>query len=219
MARILAIADETDDALYGDALYRLRPDVIVSCGDLPFEYLENLVTRAGVPLIYVPGNHDPELRPGVEPVGWSALVARMIDPPPGPQGCDNADGRVIEAAGIRIAGLGGSIRYKEGPNQYTQRQMRWRALRLEGHVRLRRGLRRRARRGLDVLVTHAPPLGVGDGDDPAHQGFAAFDRLVQQLRPKVLMHGHVHHFTRRPLDTLLGGTLVVNAIPYRLVEV
>jgi Icc-related predicted phosphoesterase len=213
VARILAVADEVDERLYGEALQRLRPDVVISCGDLPFEYLENLVTRAGVPLVYVPGNHDPQLSRTTQPVeGWPPLASRVDDPLPGPQGCDSVDGRLIEAAGLRIAGLGGSLRYREGPNQYTQREMRWRALRLEARVRLR------LRPGLDAIVTHAPPLDVGDGEDLAHRGFAAFHRLVGQLKPKVLLHGHVHPVRRRPVDRVVGGTLVVNAIPYRLLE-
>lgn len=216
MARILAIADEVADVLYGDALKRLRPDVVLSCGDLPFEYLENLVTRTGVPLIYVLGNHDPDLSRKVEPIGaWPTLRHTLSDPIPGPQGCDSAEGRVLEAAGLRIAGLGGSLRYKEGPNQYTQGEMRRRALRLEARVRLRRGFRH----GVDVIITHAPPLGVGDAGDHAHQGFAAFHRLVVQLSPRVLLHGHVHPVYRRSVDRALGATLVVNAIPYRLLEV
>jgi Icc-related predicted phosphoesterase len=215
VARILAIADEVDAALYGDALHRLRPDVIVSCGDLPHEYLENLVTRASVPLVYVPGNHDVEPGAAGQPGGGWPMPLRADDRLPGPQGCESADGRVIEAAGLRFAGLGGSIRYKEGPNQYTQREIRFRALRLEARVRLRRAV---GGRGVDVLVTHAPPLGVGDGGDHAHQGFAALHRLVRELRPRLLVHGHVHPVHRRPPDRSLGTTLVVNVIPYRLLE-
>ena len=216
MTRILAIADEVAEVLYGDALQRLQPDVVLSCGDLPFEYLENLVTRAGVPLIYVLGNHDPDLSRNAQPIGaWPGRRYALSDPIPGPQGCDSAEGRVLEAAGLHIAGLGGSLRYKEGPNQYTQGEMRRRALRLEARARLRRGFRR----GVDVIITHAPPLGVGDAGDQAHQGFAAFHRLVGQLRPRVLLHGHVHPVHRRMADRELGATLVVNAIPYRLLEV
>jgi predicted phosphodiesterase len=215
VARILAIADEVDAALYGDALYRLRPDVIVSCGDLPSEYLENLVTRAAVPLVYVPGNHDLSPSPAEQPAGGWPRPLRADDRLPGPQGCESADGRVIEVAGIRIAGLGGSIRYRPGPNQYTQGEMRWRALRLEARARMRRAV---GRGGVDVLVTHAPPLGVGDAGDHAHQGFAAFHRLVGELRPRLLVHGHVHPVHRRPPDRWLGTTLVVNVIPYRLLE-
>jgi len=216
MARILAIADEVAEVLYGDALDRLRPDVVLSCGDLPFEYLENLVTRAGVPLVYVLGNHDPDPRSKTEHgPGWPVIGYAADEPPPGPQGCDSAEGRVIKAAGLYVAGLGGSIRYKEGPNQYTQGEMRGRTLRLEARARLQLGFRR----GIDVLIAHAPPLGVGDGKDHAHQGFAAFHRLVGQLKPKVLVHGHVHPVQRRLADRVLGPTLVVNAIPYRLLEV
>lgn len=140
------------------------------------------------------------------------LASHANDLLPGPQGCDSAEGRVLQAAGLRVAGLGGSIRYKDGPNQYTQGEMRMRALRLEARVRLRPGHR------VDVVVIHAPPLGVGDGEDPAHQGFAALHRLVRQLRPRVLLHGHVHPVHKRPPDQVIGATLVVNAIPYRLLE-
>jgi Icc-related predicted phosphoesterase len=212
VTRILAIADEVEQALYGEALNRLRPDLIVSAGDLPFDYLENLVTRANVPLVYVPGNHDPDLARIVRSNGTWSVPEDVL---PGPQGCDAADGLLLEASGLRIAGLGGSIRYKEGPNQYTQTQMRWRALRLEARARLRLGLRG----ALDVLVAHAPPLGVGDGEDPAHQGFAALHRLVGQLRPRLLVHGHVHPVHKRALDRTLGATRVVNVIPYKLLEV
>src|ERR1700674_660523 len=116
VTRILAVADEVDEAVYGDKLDRLRPDLVVSCGDLPFDYLEYIVSRANVPLIYVLGNHDPGLAPA--DTTWSALGAEP--PERGPQGCDSADGRVLDVLGLRIGGLGGSIRYKPGPNQYTQ---------------------------------------------------------------------------------------------------
>lgn len=217
MARILAVADEVSDSLYGDGLARLRPDVIVSCGDLPFEYLENLVTRAGVPLLYVLGNHDAEPRPRRDEAALRlGLENLVVDPVPGPEGCDDVDGRVREVAGLRIAGLGGSVRYKEGPNQYSQGEMRRRAIRLEARARFRglfgRGL-------VDVLVVHAPPLGVGDAGDPAHRGFASFHRLVRRLRPALLVHGHVHPVTKRGADRTLGETRVVNAIPYRMLEV
>jgi Icc-related predicted phosphoesterase len=123
----------------------------------------------------------------------------------------NLDGRIVEVAGLRIGGLGGSIRYSEGPNQYTQAQMRRRARKL--------GLRARLRGGLDVLITHGAPLGVSDEDDPCHLGFAAFHRLVANARPKVLLHGHIHpHGEVRP-DRAMGDTRVVNVIPFRLIEV
>src|SRR4029077_2969375 len=146
MTRILAIADEVDEAVYEDKLTTLRPDLVVSCGDLPFEYLEYIVSRTDVPLVYVLGNHDPELRSSVP----TLAPVRLDAPMPGPQGCDNADGRVVAAAGLRIAGLGGSMRYRPGaPHQYTDAEMWWRALSLEMRIKLNPA---RAARRVDILI-------------------------------------------------------------------
>ena len=212
MTRILAIADEVDEGLYTEKLIELRPDLVLSCGDLPFDYLEYVVSRLAVPLVYVPGNHDPEVR-SPDPT-WMPL--RADAPIPGPQGCENADGRVVSAAGVRIAGMGGSMRYRPGPNQYTDAEMRWRALSIE--VRVRVNPARRART-LDVLLTHAPPLGWGQRDDVAHRGFVAFQRLARVLAPKVLIHGHVHPYGHGEPERPLAGTRVVNAVPSRLIEI
>jgi Icc-related predicted phosphoesterase len=171
-----------------------------------------VVSRLDVPLLYVPGNHDPSLK---QPdMTWTP---HRFDPPVlGPQGCINIDGRVAEAGGLRIAGLGGSLRYKEGPNQYTQGQMGRRALRLEFALRLKRV--RRGRK-LDILVTHAPPFGAAEAKDAAHVGFVAFLRLIRNFRPALAVHGHVHPYGRAIPELLVGPTRVVNAVPSRVIEV
>jgi hypothetical protein len=231
VTRILAVADEVEETLFGETLSGLQPDLVVSCGDLPFDYLEYIVTVLSVPLLYVPGNHDPDLsaRPLEEREPFKSglligsgdvaghLPVRGFATPPGPEGCMNVDGRTAEVAGLVVAGLGGSVNYADGSNRYTQGQMRRRALRLTIGARLRRPLRRRA---VDVLVAHSPPMGLGDEpDDPAHVGFAAFHPLVERLRPRLLLHGHVHpHGTPRP-DRWLNQTRVVNVVPYRVLEV
>jgi predicted phosphodiesterase len=215
MTRILAVADEVSDSLYGDVLAGRRPDVVLSCGDLPFDYLEYLVSRLSVPLLYVPGNHDPELRARADQK-WPAPELGSMREPSGPPGGMNVDGRIIETAGLRIAGLGGSARYSDGPNQYTERQMRRRAARLRTRAALNRF---RGDGRVDVLITHAPPLGLGDEDDPAHRGFAAFRDVVEKLRPNLLLHGHIHPYGRTLPDRSLGSTRIMNVIPYRLVEV
>jgi calcineurin-like phosphoesterase family protein len=213
LTRILAVADEVDEGLYGDKLMRLQPDVVLSCGDLPTEYLEYIVSRLNVPLLYVPGNHDPDFRPVDET--WTPLRAEPMGM--GPGGCINVDGRVEDAAGLRIAGLGGSMRYRPGPNQYTNAQMRWRALRLEMVARLRRG---RSGRRLDVLLTHAPPEGFGSKEgDLAHRGFGAFNRLIKNLAPRLLLHGHVHPYGVAQPPRRVGATLIINAVPSRMIEI
>jgi hypothetical protein len=217
MPRILAVADEVDESLGGEALAQLRPDLVLSAGDLPFDYLEYLMTMLNVPLLYVPGNHDPSLRERRETLAWPpSIELKDVRDPAGPLGGVNVDGRIEDVAGIGVAGLGGSLRYREGPNQYTQKEMRGRVRRL-GRRAAARGLR--GRRGVDVLLTHAPPLGVGDEDDLAHRGFEALLRLVERLSPRLLIHGHIHPYGQAKPDRQLGTTTVVNVVPFRLLEV
>lgn len=203
-----------DESLYGDRLPAVRPDVVLSCGDLPFDYLEYLVSRLDAPVLYVPGNHDPSLRP--PDTTWTPARAALDLPPPGPEGCTNIDGRVVELCGMRFAGLGGSLRYKKGPNQYSQGQMGRRALKLDLRLRLNRV---KNGRKLDVLVTHAPPFGLAEARDPAHVGFVAFLRLIRSFHPLLAVHGHVHPFGRHLPEQRVGATRVVNAVPTRILDV
>lgn len=221
MTRILAIADEVDKVLYSkECLARLNPDLVVACGDLPGDYLEYIVTMASVPLVFVPGNHDPDLsprRPEEELASFTQPFSfdRAGRDTPGPAGCINADGRIVESAGVVIAGLGGSHAYNFGPNQYTEAQMRRRTLRLQVRDRLRRAGNRKP---IDLLITHAPPLGLGDEGDLAHRGFACFHPLVRSLAPELLAHGHVHPYGRKPSTHHLANTEVVNVVGHRLLE-
>lgn len=89
--------------------------------------------------------------------------------------------------------------------------MHLRALRLEV-LALIRGVRP------GVLLAHSPPRGVGDDDDRAHQGFAAFHRLVRRLQPKFLVHGHIHPYGESRPDRTVASTTVVNAVGYRMLE-
>jgi Icc-related predicted phosphoesterase len=127
----------------------------------------------------------------------------------------NIDGRVVEAQGLRIAGLGGSLRYKRGANQYSQAQMGWRALKLELRIRLGRA---RNGRKLDILVTHAPPFGVGEAGDSAHVGLVAFLRLIRNLQPVLAVHGHVHPYGRTVPERRIDSTRVINVVPSRLID-
>ena len=137
-----------------------------------------------VPLVFVPGNHDPDLSGYRVSRGGLTLRAGLPTRAPWPDGAVSADGRVVDVAGLRIAGLGGCRRYRPGPNQYTDRQQARRAWRLALRARLRPDPGGRA-------LTHAPPRGVGDGTDPVHQGFPALNLLAGRLQPALLLHGHV----------------------------
>lgn len=195
--RILCLADEECSVLWENYRPELLEGVelIISCGDLDPEYLSFLVTVAGVPLLYVHGNHD-----------------ERYDKTP-PEGCDCIDGKVVTVKGLRIAGLGGARRYKPGPHRYTEGEMAWRAAKLFPGV-LRRG-------GVDLLVTHAAPRGCGDGEDYAHQGFTTFNRLLELWKPSYLIHGHVHlnYGPNLPRKHRYKDTVILNAFQRHIIEV
>jgi predicted phosphodiesterase len=116
--KVLAISDVVEPVLYGAGLssYADGVEAVVSCGDLPFEYLEYVITFSGAPLYYVRGNHDPAEEKGA------------------PAGCISLDRRVVKAGGLALAGLSGSRWYSGGPNQYTERAMRRRAHTLSARI-------------------------------------------------------------------------------------
>jgi calcineurin-like phosphoesterase family protein len=216
--RVLAISDEVDEALAADPGPVRGADLIVSCGDLPFEYLGSLMNALDIPLVFVPGNHDPDLSGYRSSRAGLTLRAGMPARAPWPDGAVSADGRVVDAAGLRVAGLGGCLRYRDGPNQYTDRQQARRALALRTAARWRR---QRDGRGVDVLLTHAPPRGVGDGDDPPHRGFTALNRLTSVLRPAALLHGHVHPvraYGAAAVSGRIGNTVVCNVTGWQLLD-
>lgn len=166
--KILVLADEENKGLYDfyDPERTKGVDLIISCGDLHRRYLEYLETMTNVPLLYVAGNHD---------------KSYVTEPP---QGCTCIDDRIYDFKGLRILGLGGSMRYKDGPYMYTEDEMRHRISKMRPAITLRNGF--------DILVTHAPAKGYGDMDDLPHQGFECFNTLLNQYHPKYMLHGHVH---------------------------
>ncbi len=188
--RILALADEPVNRLwseYGKETLQ-SVDLILSCGDLPAAYLNYITCFSSAPVVYVHGNHD---------------TAYEKKPP---EGCVCADGHVVLVGGLRILGLGGSIRYRPGPCMYSEEEMARRIRRLRREIR--------SAGGFDILLTHSPIAGVGDQEDPAHRGFECFKPLLNRYRPAVMFHGHVHQgytghrFTR---EREFGGIPVINA--------
>ena len=194
--KILAVSDEEAKRFYD--FYRPGSlneyDLILACGDLKREYLEFLVTMARCPLLYVHGNHD-----------------EALDDAP-PEGCVCIDGRLYVHEGVRILGLGGSYRYRDGKHMYTEAQMRRRILRLLPKIR-KYG-------GFDILVTHAPARGLNDLDSLAHRGFECFGALLEKYAPRYFIHGHIHrgYAARVPQRTLHGATTVVNACGWCAIE-
>ena len=187
--KILTLADVPCKALwdYFDQERIDDIDLILSAGDLPAAYLSFLVTFAHCPVLYVRGNHDD----------------RYEDQPP--EGCVCVEDMIYHFNGVRILGLGGSMRYRPGNNQYTDAQMARRIRKLR--------LKLLWNRGFDILLTHAPARGIDDQDDLPHRGFKAFSGLLDKYTPRYMVHGHVHmnYSYKQPRVTEYGKTRVINA--------
>lgn len=203
--KILAVSDQIEKNLTVPSVKGRMAGVelIVGCGDLPYEYLEFLLTVLNVPLIYVPGNHDP--------------VYNADKPSTKAEGGTFLDGKLRRVKNLWMAGLGGSIRYRpEAVNQYSQSEMYARVTRILPRVIWNHLQGRR----LDILVTHSPPLGVHDDDDLAHTGFAALRQFIQWFKPRYLLHGHTMFYKQNLVDpvTQVGQTKVINVYPYRIID-
>lgn len=207
MLKILAVSDQVVERIYTLAVneHFQDVDIILGCGDLPYTYLEYLVSVVGVPLYYVPGNHDPVYN-AEHPLSYA-------------EGGSNLDLKSASVKGLLVAGLGGSIRYRpDGVNQYTQEQAFFRAYRLLLSVLINQV---RFGRKLDVLISHSPPFEIHDEDSQAHQGFKALNFLIRTLGPRYLFHGHTHFF-RHNLEecvTQVERTTIMNIFPYKVIEI
>ncbi len=186
--RIMAIADEESKLLwdYFDKSYLEGIDLILSCGDLKPQYLSFLATFTSVPILYVHGNHDD----------------RYAETPP--DGCICIEDTIYVHNGVRILGLGGSMRYKPGEHQYTEKQMRRRVRKLWWKLKYHKGF--------DILLTHAPAYQHNDQEHLPHRGFQIFRELLDKYRPAYFIHGHVHlNYGRFPRVSMYNETQVINA--------
>ena len=205
--KILFVSDRVVNRLYSPNLGVRFSDVelIVGCGDLPYYYLEYLVSILNVPLLFVHGNHDPERE--YLPDGTSITA---------PGGGRNLHGKTYLHQNTLFAGLEGSIRYKRGEFQYTQQQMWFNVFALVPKLlwnKLKYG------RYLDILVAHSPPYGIHNGEDHTHVGFEAFLWLMKVFRPRYLIHGHRHIYNPCEItETQFMETRVMNIYPFKVME-
>ena len=189
-----------------------RPDAIIFLGDLECSrplHEEVAAIRNLTEIYWIPGNHDTDSAETHNNLFESELADR------------NLHGRVVEIAGIRVAGLGGVFRgeiwyppdidvqfakYSDYIDYLTAQQ----PLRLRDSVQST-GKARKHRSSIfyedwlnlygqsaDILVTHEAPS--------CHpHGFREIDVLAQSLRVKFAYHGHHHDsLNYRSHDKRLG---------------
>lgn len=196
--KILTVADTVSNELLepvrGGPLYT-DIDLVISCGDLPPEYLSSLKHRYDVPLMYVLGNHD--LRYGSSP----------------PAGCRYIDRQMVTFNDKRIVGFSGSRWYNGGMNQYTEKEM--------GSFigKMRFTLWRNG--APDIVVTHAAPRHVKDAEDRCHKGFKSFHKIINKYNPSHFFHGHIHKLFEDDAErtTVVNTTQVINSYGFYILEI
>ncbi|MCL2604686.1 MAG: metallophosphoesterase [Defluviitaleaceae bacterium] len=168
--------------------------MVISAGDIKQYYLEHLAAMLPVPLLYVPGNHDTYMAENK------------------PKGCYPVDGKIASVNGIKIAGLGGcQSRNPDGVFQLSEQQMAARV----------KKLMHEAGNHIDIFVSHAPALGLGDGGDFFHKGFACFHEILDDAKPKLHIFGHQHlsYAGKQEYPIQYKDTLLYNAFGHRVIEI
>ncbi len=206
--KILFVSDKIVEHIYSPNIVKnhQEAELIIGCGDLPYYYLEFILSMLNVPLFYVHGNHDPEK----EYLADGTSI-------PGPGGGIDLHCHAYKEKNLLLAGLEGSIRYKQGRFQHTQREMWFNVIYLIPRLlanKLTYG------RYLDLLVTHSPPYGIHNGEDRTHIGFKAFLWLMKVFKPRYLVHGHRHVYNlNETTETQFMDTKVINVYPYKLLDI
>ena len=184
--KILCVSDTTDSLAFSTVAsdYCPDPSLIISAGDIPVESYDYLSTIYNCDTYYVYGNHCLKtFQKDMQKKNNSDYLPQFYG--------FNVDGKCIynKKNNLLIAGLGGSMLYNGGQSQYSEQQMKKRITKLAASLRLNKA---KYGRYLDILITHAPPFGIGDSEDLCHRGFKCFLSFIEKFSPEYLLHGHVH---------------------------
>ncbi len=219
--KILCISDHIDPLIYSNQLKeRFRDvDLVLSAGDLDLPYYGFIVSTLNKPLLFVFGNHNlkrighyrKEYREeNLRTITKDEFMERTF-------GSVYIGGKVVKKDGLIIAGLGGSMRYNNGMNQFNERQMFLNILKLLPKMLFYRIF---YGRWVDILLTHSPPRGIHDREDMCHRGFKSFLWFMRHFKPQYLIHGHVHLYDLNEVrESTYEQTRIVNAYEHTIVEI
>lgn len=196
--RLLAVSDEIEPSLWEhldrDAVGKL--DLLVSCGDLPPDYLCYLEGVLRAPLLYVTGNHDLD-------DAWKHEARRLLP-------ARESTPELTTAAGLDVALI-------DWPGQSKARTRSQERIAWANAVRVWVGAALR-RRGPAIVVSHVAPHETEDPRDVYHRSFRAYGWLARQLRPPLWLHGHTTAASDPHRVTLIGPTTCVNVTGAYLID-
>ena len=212
--KILCVSDQIDPLVYSNSIKRRFADVdmILGAGDLPLDYLDFIVSSLNKPMLHVFGNHHVRKPAGTFVLAEDGSFRVNLEG----DSDSHVGSRVRREEGLIVAGLGGCMRYNNGPNQFTELEMYLEIAKLVPRLLCNRLLHGRF---LDILLTHAPPWGIHDKPDRCHQGFRAFLWFIRRFRPRYLVHGHIHLYDLSDVRrTRWMGTEVINAYGHYVID-
>jgi len=215
--KILCVSDMIDPLVYSHNIKERFSDIdlILCAGDLPLDYLDFIISSLNKPLLFVFGNHHIGEMPHIKNAE-NSLFADQSDYQKYDWGANHIGSKIRIEENLIIAGLGGCMRYNRSPNQYSDFQMYMEIIKMLPSLFFHRVFHRRY---VDILLTHAPPLGIHDKQDKCHRGFKAFLWFMKAFKPKYLIHGHIHLYDLSELRvTQWGETTVVNAYSHYILQ-
>ena len=210
---MLAVSDLVEPHVYQPSVAEwLGPvDLIVSCGDLPPQYLNFLADAFNVSLYHVLGNHCFGVHdPAEEQVTHDFMGATDLH---GRLECFVKHG---SEEPLLLAGLEGSPVYNYGPHQYSEVEMERKLVKLVPGL-----LRAKVTKGryMDVFVARSPPRGIHDLPDRAHKGFKSFLPFLKRFHPTLMLHGHTHRYDpTQPTRTRYGDSTIINVYGHAVLQ-
>jgi Icc-related predicted phosphoesterase len=213
--KILCISDQIDPLVYSVSIKErfANIDMVLAAGDLPMDYLDFVMSMLNKPLFFVFGNHHIEEMKYFfdNSLLWGEEALEQHS-----WGGTHVGSNIKMDQGLIVVGLGGSMRYNRGDNQYTEFQMYLEIMKLLPRLLYHRVFHGRF---LDILLTHAPPKDIHDKKDKCHQGFKAFRWFMKVFEPKYLVHGHIHLYDLSAVRvTQWERTTVVNAYSHYIID-
>jgi Icc-related predicted phosphoesterase len=213
--KILCISDQIDPLVYSAHIKERFADVdlILSAGDLPMDYLDYIISTLNKPMYFIFGNHHTQEQKFFKRIrGFPFIENRQFYT----CGAIYLGTKVKIEDNFIIAGLGGSMRYNNGANQYTDFEMFIEVIKLIPRLLWNRIVHGRY---VDILLTHAPPRGIHDKKDRCHTGFKSYLWFMKAFKPKYLVHGHIHLYDLREVRcTKWKDTTVINAYSHYVIN-
>jgi Icc-related predicted phosphoesterase len=219
--KILCISDKIDPLIYSNNIKNRFNDIdlILSAGDLELKYYGFIVSSLNKPLLFVFGNHNlkslRQYRNKYDQLNIEKpdIITNLLPS----YGSIYLGDKVKNIKSLLVAGLGGSIKYNNGPNQFSEFEMVLKIFKILPKLVINRIFHGR---WLDILLTHVPPRELGDREDRCHQGFKVFRTFLKLFKPRYLLHGHIHLYDiNASREIKFMETKIVNIYEHQIIDI